>query len=332
MECSFAFEGTPLKISLETDPALPEIDLTAPGKSAVGDFDLEVEVQRPGPDSQLLTWRLRRSDGAPFEVTGFSANAEVPGLDLHRMFVPALYESIGKRDLISLPWGLTEPSFISWSFPFVAALNRVDTPQQVDVQIQEIIQQRHDAFGDDVGEPRPGLMDNVDLLLQKGLEELTVGVHSPEVGDVIPAAVQDDVDVFVQQEAHLPEGPLADDVEQLLDEAGIVVASVDEILWLNQPGRGVPQGDERTFEKHLLVLDEATVGAGLLTVVGELLRIGLREKIPQSRKILLASDQRPDPVRHVEVAHHGDIIGRCEVLAGPKDVVEGSGRGLESLV
>ena len=46
MECSFAFEGTPLKISLETDPALPEIDLTAPGKSAVGDFDLEVEVQQ----------------------------------------------------------------------------------------------------------------------------------------------------------------------------------------------------------------------------------------------------------------------------------------------
>ena len=37
-----------------------------------------------------------------------------------------LHEAIGKRDLISLPWGVEERTFTSWSFPFVAALNRFD--------------------------------------------------------------------------------------------------------------------------------------------------------------------------------------------------------------
>ena len=65
-------------------------------------------------------------DGSPFKVTAFKAEAAVPGLDLHRVFVPVLHEAIGKRDLISLPWGVEERTFTSWSFPFVAALNRFD--------------------------------------------------------------------------------------------------------------------------------------------------------------------------------------------------------------
>ena len=127
MECSLSYEGIPLKIALETDPELPEIDLVTPGERSVADFELEVETSRPDPDSQLVTWRLRRRDGAPFQVSGFSVNAAVPGIDLHRMFVPVLHDAIGKLDLISLPWGITERSFISWSFPLIAALNRVDT-------------------------------------------------------------------------------------------------------------------------------------------------------------------------------------------------------------
>jgi alpha-galactosidase len=126
METSTTFRGVPLKITLQTDPELTEIDLLAPHSQTDPHFDLAVEITQPDPHSQLFTWRLRRKDGAQFKVVNFAVNASVPGLDLHRMFVPVLNEAIGKSDLISLPWGIQERTLVSWSFPFIAALSRID--------------------------------------------------------------------------------------------------------------------------------------------------------------------------------------------------------------
>ena len=126
MESSTIFREVPLKIALQTNPELVEIDLLAAGKQTDPHFELWVEITSPDPHSQLVSWRLCRRDGAPFEVVNFAVNAAVPGLDLHRMFVPTLNESIGKSDLISLPWGIQEGTLVSWSFPFIAALSRAD--------------------------------------------------------------------------------------------------------------------------------------------------------------------------------------------------------------
>lgn len=121
MHYSTTFLGAPLTITLETEPTFSDADLTASE-----DFEWSVTETPLDPEAQLITWRLRRRDGASFRVLSFGVNASVPAQDLHRMFVPVLHDAIGKLDLISLPWTLRERSFISWSFPLIAALNRID--------------------------------------------------------------------------------------------------------------------------------------------------------------------------------------------------------------
>ncbi len=126
MEFCTTYREVPLTIALQTDPEITEIDLLAPHSQDDPHFDLSVDITHPDPDSQLISWRLQRKEGAPFKMVNFAVNASVPGLDLHRMFVPALNEAIGKSDLISLPWGIQEGTLVSWSFPFIAALSRAD--------------------------------------------------------------------------------------------------------------------------------------------------------------------------------------------------------------
>ena len=126
MEFCTTYREVSLTIALQTDPEITEIDLLAPHSQDDPHFDLSVDITHPDPDSQLISWRLQRKEGAPFKMVNFAVNASVPGLDLHRMFVPALNEAIGKSDLISLPWGIQEGTLVSWSFPFIAALSRAD--------------------------------------------------------------------------------------------------------------------------------------------------------------------------------------------------------------
>ncbi len=120
------FSGLTLTVSIETDPPMEGFDPVSPGQGAGGLYEWRTEVTAPDADSRLLRWSLRRRDGAPFEVVNCTVSTGVPAVDLHRVFVPALYEAIGKRDLISLPWGVEERTFAAWSFPFIALLNRDD--------------------------------------------------------------------------------------------------------------------------------------------------------------------------------------------------------------
>ena len=126
MRYATRFNGTPLSVTLSADPALDDQQIDSPGTYADDHYEYSCTETPLGPKSLLLKLQLRRVDGSPFKVTAFKAEAAVPGLDLHRVFVPVLHEAIGKRDLISLPWGVEERTFTSWSFPFVAALNRFD--------------------------------------------------------------------------------------------------------------------------------------------------------------------------------------------------------------
>ena len=120
------FNGIPLQVTLAADPPLDDRRCDGPGTWADDRYECTIAETPLGPRSRLLTWRLRRVDGAPFAVTECTVTAAVPGLDLHRVFVPVLHEAIGKRDLISLPWSVEETTFTTWSFPFIAALNRFD--------------------------------------------------------------------------------------------------------------------------------------------------------------------------------------------------------------
>ena len=143
MRYATRFNGIPLSVALAADPPLDDrpIDATtrlsgsaeltveaSPKSSTYADDRYEYScIETPlGPKSLLLKWQLRRIDGSPFKVAAFKVEAAVPGLDLHRVFVPVLHEAIGKCDLISLPWGVAERTFTSWSFPFIAGLNRFD--------------------------------------------------------------------------------------------------------------------------------------------------------------------------------------------------------------
>jgi len=126
MHCSTTFLGVPLTVTLETEPPLCDMGLTAPKVQADPDFRWSATETLLDPEAQLITWRLRRRDGAPFKLLSFGVSASVPARDLHRMFVPVLHDAIGKLDLISLPWTLRERTFTSWSFPLIAALNRAD--------------------------------------------------------------------------------------------------------------------------------------------------------------------------------------------------------------
>ena len=134
MRYTTRFNDIPVSVTLAADPALDDRQLDAttrlssPKSGTYADDSYEYScTETPlGPKSLLLKLQLRRVDGSPFKVTAFKAEAAVPGLDLHRVFVPVLHEAIGKRDLISLPWGVEERTFTSWSFPFIAALNRFD--------------------------------------------------------------------------------------------------------------------------------------------------------------------------------------------------------------
>ena len=119
MQTTIPFQDLTIKLTVDTDPPL----------SAAADdpvFAWQIETRQLGPHADLVGWRLRRHDGAAFRVTGCQVEVSVPAVDLHRVFVPVLHEAIGKRDLISLPWGVEERTFTSWSFPFLAALNRDD--------------------------------------------------------------------------------------------------------------------------------------------------------------------------------------------------------------
>ena len=126
MPHTFDFAGLTLTVSIETDPPIEGFDPVSPGQGAGGLYEWRTEVTAPDADSRLLGWSLRRRDGAPFEVVNCTVSTGVPAVDLHRVFVPALYEAIGKRDLVSLPWGVEERTFAAWSFPFIALLNRDD--------------------------------------------------------------------------------------------------------------------------------------------------------------------------------------------------------------
>ena len=126
MPHTFDFAGLTLTVSIETDPPIEGFDPVSPGEGAGGLFEWRTELAAPDAGSRLLGWSLRRRDGEPFEVVNCTVSTGVPAVDLHRVFVPALYEAIGKRDLISLPWGVEERSFATWSFPFIALLNRDD--------------------------------------------------------------------------------------------------------------------------------------------------------------------------------------------------------------
>ena len=125
MEYSALILGVPLKVTLDTEPALAQFDLLAPVQEDEC-FEWRSEVIPLDQDSQLIKWRLRRRDGKPFKVLGFKVAAAVPVLDIHRIFVPVLHGGVGKLDLISLPWSVQERTFPSWSFPLIAALNRHD--------------------------------------------------------------------------------------------------------------------------------------------------------------------------------------------------------------
>ncbi len=121
MHYATRFNGIPVSVTLAAAPALADRPIDAPDRYEHSCIETPL-----GPKSLLLKLQLRRVDGSPFKVTACKVEAAVPGLDLHRVFVPVLHEAIGKRDLISLPWGVEECTFTSWSFPFVAALNRFD--------------------------------------------------------------------------------------------------------------------------------------------------------------------------------------------------------------
>ena len=116
----------PFKIVLDSDADLDGVNMLVPESVVDPGFKLTVDIEEPDPGTRLIHWRLRRTDGAPFKVRGFSVEASFPAIDLHRMWIPALNESIGKSDLISLPWGISARTFASWSFPFIAALSRQD--------------------------------------------------------------------------------------------------------------------------------------------------------------------------------------------------------------
>ena len=96
MESSTTFGDVPLKITLQTEPALAAMDLLEPQTQSDPNFDLSVDITHPDPDSQLVAWRLRRRDDSPFKVVSFRVDASVPGINLHRMFVPVLHDAIGK--------------------------------------------------------------------------------------------------------------------------------------------------------------------------------------------------------------------------------------------
>jgi len=126
MRYSTRFNDLALEINLATEPALTTREIDGPGTYADGSYQCSFSEIPIGPRSMLLQWRLRRRDGHPFRMCESKVEAAVPGLDLHRIFVPVLHEAIGKTDLISLPWSVEEHTFTSWSFPFIAALNRFD--------------------------------------------------------------------------------------------------------------------------------------------------------------------------------------------------------------
>ncbi len=116
----------PFKIVLDSDADFDGVNMLDPESIVDPGFKLTVDTEVPDRRTRLIHWRLLRTDGAPFKVRGFSVEASVPAIDLHRMWVPVLNESIGKSDLISLPWGISSRTFASWSFPFIAALSRQD--------------------------------------------------------------------------------------------------------------------------------------------------------------------------------------------------------------
>ncbi|MFH1573316.1 MAG: hypothetical protein ABIG68_04995 [Acidobacteriota bacterium] len=126
MDTQTRFKDIPLTVSLNTDPELAGLDLMAEGEREVAGYACSTRIVPLDRESQLISWRIRRLDGGKFRVVDFKVNASVPGLDLHRMFVPVLHEGIGKLDRISLPWSIRERTFTSWSFPLIAALNRAD--------------------------------------------------------------------------------------------------------------------------------------------------------------------------------------------------------------
>ena len=126
MRYTLPFNGIPVHIDLDADPGLGDACYDAPGTYTDGPYEIAFAITPLNDESLLFDWQLRRLDGQPFDITRAHIAAAVPGIDLHRVFVPVLHDAIGKLDLISLPWSVQERTFTSWSFPFIAALNRFD--------------------------------------------------------------------------------------------------------------------------------------------------------------------------------------------------------------
>ena len=126
MPHTVSFADLSLSVSIETDPPLDGFDLATPEPGTDGLFEWQIEHTALDGEGLLVGWSLRRCDGAPFDLVGCTVTTGVPAVDVHRAFVPVLHEAIGKRDLISLPWGVDERTFTSWSFPLIALLNRDD--------------------------------------------------------------------------------------------------------------------------------------------------------------------------------------------------------------
>jgi len=76
-------------------------------------------------------------------------------------------------------------------------LDRIDAPEAVNVQVQEVEAQRHDPFGQDVAEGHAGLVSQVDASADDRFEEAAVGFHRPEVRDLVPGPVGQSVDAHV---------------------------------------------------------------------------------------------------------------------------------------
>lgn len=126
MRYTIEFNDVPVQIDFTAEPDLGDRCYDAPGTYADGPYEITFSITQLTDTSLQFDWQLRRRDDQPFDLVEAKITAAVPGIDLHRVFVPVLHDAIGKLDLISLPWSVEERTFTTWSFPFIAALNRFD--------------------------------------------------------------------------------------------------------------------------------------------------------------------------------------------------------------
>ncbi|MGB1719113.1 MAG: hypothetical protein ACPHO6_13190, partial [Candidatus Latescibacterota bacterium] len=100
MRYTIQFNDIPVQIDFTAEPDLGDRCYDAPGTYADGPYEITFATAQLTDTSLQFDWQLRRRDGQPFDLVEAKVAAAVPGIDLHRVFVPVLHDAIGKLDLI----------------------------------------------------------------------------------------------------------------------------------------------------------------------------------------------------------------------------------------